>query len=167
MKRAYDTSFYRSLIGKVADSVNDIAIGIDVMTGFPAESDVHFQNTLALLTDLPATYLHVFPYSERPGTAALAITPKVPDKIKKERAAILRNLSAQKRDVFSQKYIGRILPVLVENAKDKNTGRHKGFSHNYLPVILDKHAASLINTVAKVKIDGYTEGKLTGKVIHE
>ena len=167
MKRTYDTAFYRSLIRKVADSIPDIAIGMDVMTGFPAESDVHFQNTLSFLTDLPATYLHVFPYSERPGTAALAITPKVPEKIKKERAATLRTLSAQKRAAFSQQYAGRILPVLVENTKDKKTGLHKGFSHNYLPVLLDKSHVSLVNTVAKVKIDGYTDGKLTGKVIHE
>ena len=167
MKRTYTATFYYSLIRKVVDCIPDVACGIDVMTGFPAEDDIHFQNTLALLTDLPAAYFHVFPYSERPGTAALDVHPKVPEKIKKERAAVFRALSTQKREAFSRKYVGRVLPVLVENSRDKKTGLHKGFSHNYLPVLLDKHPVSLVNTVARVQIDGYADGKLTGKVIHE
>ncbi len=167
MKRTYDVAFYHSLILRVAKAVPDIAIGIDVMTGFPGEGDAEFRNTLSLLTDLPAAYLHVFPYSERPGTAALDIMPKVPEKTKKERAAILRALSAKKREAFSRGFLGKILPVLVEQSKDKKTGLPKGFSHNYLPVILDKHPHCLVNTIAKVKIDNYQEGKLTGRVIHE
>jgi len=167
MMRTYTASFYRSLILQITETIPDIAIGIDVMTGFPAESDVHFQNTLSLLKDLPAAYFHVFPYSERPGTAALEIHPKVPEKVKKERAAILRALSLQKREAFARKYMGQILPVLVENTRDKKTGLHKGFSHNYLPVLLDKSPVSLVNTFVKVEIDDYTDGKLTGRVIHE
>jgi threonylcarbamoyladenosine tRNA methylthiotransferase MtaB len=166
MKRAYNTDDYRSLIQKIVASIADIAIGIDVMTGFPSETDTHFRNTLSLLNDLPVAYLHVFPYSERPGTAALDIHPKVPDKIKKERAALLRSLSCRKREAFARQYLGKILSVLVENAKDKKTGRLKGFSSNYLPVILDKSIHSLVNTVVNVRIDDYIDGKLTGEVIH-
>ena len=167
MKRRYDTSFYRSLIEKTSGAVADIAIGIDVMVGFPGEGENEFSHTLKLLEDIPVAYLHVFPYSERPGTAALDIHPKVPEKIKKERAAILRELSAKKRETFSRRFLGKTLPVLVEQSRDKKTARYKGFSHNYLPVLLDKHPASLVNTVVNVMIEQVQEGKLTGRIVHE
>ena len=166
MKRNYDTAFYRALIEKVAKTVSDIAIGIDVMVGFPGESEKEFGHTLELLSDLPAAYLHVFPYSERPGTAALAMHPKVPEKIKKERAAILRELGGKKRETFSLRFPGKTLPVLVEQTRDKKTGLHKGFSHNYLPVLLDKHPSSLVNTIVMTRIEYYREGKLTGRIVH-
>lgn len=167
MKRHYDSAFYRALIEKVARTVADIAIGVDVMVGFPGEGEKEFVHTLNLLSDLPAAYLHIFPYSERPGTAALTLQPKVPQKTKKERAAILRELSAKKRETFSREFIGKTLPVLVEQTRDKKTGLHKGFSHNYLPVLLDKHPSSLVNTVVMTSIENYSEGKLQGRVTHE
>lgn len=167
MKRHYDSAFYRALIEKVAQTVADIAIGVDVMVGFPGEGEKEFVHTLNLLSDLPAAYLHIFPYSERPGTAALTLQPKVPQKTKKERAAILRELSAKKRETFSREFIGKTLPVLVEQTRDKKTGLHKGFSHNYLPVLLDKHPSSLVNTVVMTSIENYSEGKLQGRVTHE
>ncbi|MEE9912446.1 MAG: tRNA (N(6)-L-threonylcarbamoyladenosine(37)-C(2))-methylthiotransferase MtaB [Deltaproteobacteria bacterium] len=166
MKRRYDTAFYRALIEKVARTVNDIAIGIDVMVGFPGESEKEFDQTLKLLEDLPVAYLHVFPYSERPGTAALGLHPRVPEKIKKERAAILRDLGQKKREIFSRRFLGKTLPVLVEQSRDKKTGLAKGFSHNYLPVLLDKHPASLVNTVVIARAEKYQDGKLIGRVIH-
>ncbi len=166
MKRRYDRIFYRSLIEKTAQTVDDIAIGMDVMVGFPGEGEKEFGHTLKLLEELPAAYLHVFPYSERPGTDALNIEPKVPEKIKKERAAILRELGAKKRETFSRKFLGKVLPVLVEQTRDKKTGLHKGFSHNYLPVILDKQPPSLVNTIVRVSAEHYRDGKLTGRVVH-
>lgn len=167
MKRRYDTACYRALIEKMVKTVEDIAIGIDVMVGFPGEGEKEFAHTVKLLEESPAAYLHVFPYSERPGTAALEIHPKVPEKIKKERAAILRDLSAKKRETFSRRFIGKTLPVLVEQSRDKKTGRYKGFSHNYLPVLLDKHPLSSVNSILPVRIEQYWEGKLTGRVFHE
>jgi len=167
MKRRYDTAFYRSLIEKVAKTITDIAIGIDIMVGFPGEGEREFNHTLKLLSDLPVAYLHVFPYSERPQTGALAIQPKVPEKIKKERDAILRELSVKKRETFALQFLGKTLPVLVEQTRDKKTGLAKGFSHNYLPVLLDKHPASLVNTIITVRIEHYQEGKLTGRVVYE
>ncbi|MDD4356388.1 MAG: tRNA (N(6)-L-threonylcarbamoyladenosine(37)-C(2))-methylthiotransferase MtaB, partial [Smithellaceae bacterium] len=84
MKRNYDAASYRNRVERVVQAMKDIAIGIDVMVGFPGEGEKEFLNTLHLLEELPATYLHVFPYSERPGTAALAIQPRVDEKTKKE-----------------------------------------------------------------------------------
>jgi threonylcarbamoyladenosine tRNA methylthiotransferase MtaB len=90
----------------------------------------------------------------------------VDEKTKKERAAVLRNLGDQKREKFSRRFIGKTLPVLVEQSPDRKTGLGKGFSHNYLPVILDKHHEILVNTILNVRIEQYREGKLTGRVVH-
>lgn len=166
MKRSYDTALYRALIENVARTVVDIAVGIDVMVGFPGEGEEEFGHTRRLLEELPVAYLHVFPYSERPGTAALAIHPKVPEKIKKERAAILREVGVKKKEAFARRFLGKTLPVLVEQTRDKKTGLAKGFSHNYLPVLLDKSPASLVNTLVRVKIEKVQEGKLTGRTLN-
>ena len=166
MKRSYDRDFFRSLINRVSLGVPDIAIGADVMVGFPGEGEKEFAQTLSLLEELPLAYLHVFPYSERPGTAAFGLPRKVPDKIKKERAAMLRTLGAGKREAFLQKFLGRTLPVLVEGSSGKNNGPAKGFSHNYLPVVLGRDTAGRANTIVRVKITAYHHGRLTGEVVY-
>ena len=166
MKRNYDSAFFRFLIEKVTRAVADIAIGIDVMVGFPGEGEKEFSSTVRLLEDMPLAYLHVFPYSERPGTAALALEPKVPEKVKKERAAYLREISTKKREIFSRRFLERTLPVLVEQTRDKKTGMAKGFTHNYLPVLLDKYSVSLLNTVVPARMEQVREGKLTGRIVH-
>jgi threonylcarbamoyladenosine tRNA methylthiotransferase MtaB len=109
MKRGYDSYFYRMLIEKISIVLGDLAIGVDVMVGFPGEGDAEFNNTFKLLQDLPVAYLHVFPYSERPGTTAQKLYPKVPEKTKKERASILRNLSSKKREEFALRFLGKKL----------------------------------------------------------
>lgn len=167
MKRRYDTAFYRALIENVVRTAADIAVGIDVMVGFPGEGEKEFCRTMELLEKIPAAYLHVFPYSERPGTAALELQPKVPALVKKERAASLRALGAKKREAFARRFAGSILPVLAEKTRDKNTGLAKGFSHNYLPVLLDKSTASLVNKLVNVRIDHFRDGKLIGRVLDE
>lgn len=167
MKRTYDTAFYRSLLTRIVQSVPDIAIGVDVLTGFPGEGEAEFHNTLSLIEELPTAYLHVFPYSERPGTAAVKLTPKVSEKTKKDRAAILRDISARKREAFARRFLERTLAVLIENTKDRKTGFSKGLTHNYLPVILDQHDPSFVNRVVSVTILGYKDGKLSGRIVHE
>ena len=163
MNRKYAPADYRRAVESVIAAVPDVAIGADAMVGFPGESDQAFDRTVALLSDLPVAYLHVFPYSERPKTEAVSFEPKVPEKIKKERAAILRKLSDQKREAFSRRFVGRILPVLVEQTKDKKTGLPKGFSHNYLPVVLDGVNAPRANQMVKVRVQQYKSGKLHGR----
>ena len=165
MKRNYDSDFYRMLIEKISAAVNDVAIGVDVMVGFPGEGDAEFNNTFQLLQDLPVAYLHVFPYSERPGTAAQKLYPQVPEKIKKERASILRNLSSKKREEFALRFLGKKLDVLVEKAKDKKTGLRKGFSKNYLPVLLENNDSSVANKIVKICAEKYQDGKLYGKIV--
>ena len=165
MKRDYDAVFFRKLIEKIHSAISDIAIGVDVMVGFPSESDKQFENTYNLLECLPIAYLHVFPYSARPGTAAQEFQPRVPDKIKKERAALLRKLSAQKQEKYGLRFLGKPLRVLVESTKDKKTGLLKGFSQNYLPFLLDEKFSFSINKIAAVQAGKYVAGKFYGEII--
>ncbi len=165
MKRNYDSSFYRNLIEKITSSLDNVSIGVDVMVGFPGEGDKEFENTYRLLQNLPVAYLHVFPYSDRPLTAASKLLPKIPYKIKKERALLLRELSAKKRETFASRFLGRRLLVLVEKSKDKNTGLFKGFSENYIPVLLENGNNSSVNNIVPVISDKYDHGRLYGKII--
>lgn len=165
MKRNYDARFFCNLIEKINSRISDIAIGVDVMVGFPSESDEQFKNTLNLLESMPIAYLHVFPYSERPQTAAQNIQPRIPEKIKKERALILRKLSAQKQEKHALRFLGKPLQVLVESTKDKKTGLWKGFSQNYLPFLLDESFSSSVNKIVTVRAERYTAGKLYGKIV--
>jgi threonylcarbamoyladenosine tRNA methylthiotransferase MtaB len=166
MKRDYDADFYRKLIGKITAAVNDVAIGVDVMVGFPSEGEEEFNSTLSLLKEIPVAYLHVFPYSERPQTSAREIQPKVTESIKKKRAAIIRSLGAKKRDEFTQRFLGKKLRVLVEKIKDKKTGLMKGVSQNYLPVLIDKTDFSVLNKIVIVQTQDIRYGELYGKIVH-
>ena len=166
MKRDYDAAFYRKLIGKIAAEVNDVAIGVDVMVGFPSEGEEEFNATLSLLKEIPIAYLHVFPYSERPQTSAREIMPKVTASVKKQRATILRSLGAKKREGFTQRFLGKELRVLVEKIKDKKTGLMKGVSQNYLPVLIDKPDLSALNKVVIVQTQDIRYGELYGKIVH-
>jgi threonylcarbamoyladenosine tRNA methylthiotransferase MtaB len=166
MKRDYNSRFYRQLIENIYTRIGNIAIGVDVMVGFPGEGEKEFEHTVKLLQDLPVAYLHVFPYSERPGTIAQKIEPKVPGKIKKERALVLRNLNSRKRQEYATRFLGEKLSVLVEKEKDKKTGLMKGFSQNYLPFLFSG-SSSAINSIVTVRADKYQEGKVYGKIIIE
>ena len=166
MKRDYDSRFFRQLIENICARFSNMAIGTDVMVGFPGEGEKEFANTLKLLSDLPVAYLHVFPYSERLGTIAQKIEPKVPAKIKKERALVLKNLSAQKRQEYAVRFSGKKLSVLVESTKDKKTGLLRGFSQNYLPFLLSGDI-SFQNKIVIARADKYQDGKLYGKIIGE
>ncbi len=166
MKRDYDAAFYRKLIEKIVATVNDVAIGVDVMVVFTSEGEEEFNSTLGLLQDLHVAYLHVFPYSERPQTLAQKIQPKVTESIKRERAAILRSLGAKKREGFTLRSLGKKLQVLVEKMKDKKTGLMTGFSQNYLPVLIDKSDSSALNKVVIIQTQDIRDGKLYGKIVH-
>lgn len=167
MKRDYDADFYRQLIEKITATVKNVAIGVDVMVGFPAEGEKEFNNTLHLLEEIPIAYLHVFPYSERPQTSARKIQPKVNGSLIKKRAAILRSLGAKKKETFTKRFLGKELRVLVEKIKDKKTGLMKGVSQNYLPVLIDKPDLSTLNKIVIVQTQDIRHGELYGKIVSE
>jgi len=164
MGRNYDRAFFRNRVHGIKEAVPDIAVGIDVMAGFPGEGETEFQNTVSLIAELPVAYLHVFPYSERPGTVASRLPGKVNEAVKKRRCEILRKLGQEKRTAFAEKMIGKELPVLVEDKKDRQTGLLTGLSDNYIPVVIEQGKSPLINCVLRVRPDYSMDGKLHGRI---
>lgn len=146
MNRHYDTTFFRALIEQLVAKIPDLAIGLDLIAGFPGESADEFANTLALIEALPVTHLHVFPYSKRPGTPAALMAEQVAPEVIKERAAQLRTLGVAKLDAFIRRFIGRELEVVVEGGG--KGGVLRGISRNYLPIRFSGDAALIGQAVA-------------------
>lgn len=113
MFRKYRTQHYATRVQLARELMPDTAIGADVMTGFPGETDTEFSETVEFIEKQPFTYLHVFTYSERPGTAAAAMDQTVPVEIRRERTRVLRELSARKNLEFRRRMLGRTLPVVT------------------------------------------------------
>jgi len=113
MYRPYTPQYYSELVSGIRERIPDAAIGADVMVGFPRETDDDFAATFRLIEESPLTYLHVFPYSSRPGTVAAALSNHIPDHVARFRAKTLRNLIAHKNEVFRRSLIGREFDVLT------------------------------------------------------
>ena len=151
MHRHYDTALFSDRIMKIKEAMPDAFIGVDVMVGCRGETPECFDETFALLDRLPVSQLHVFPYSERPGTAALKIPYIVDDKEKKRRSQLLLELSRRKTEDFYNIYIGKEAEVLFEKAS-RGKFLH-GYTKNYLRV--ETHyptPAELDNKIVKVKL---------------
>ncbi|MHB8772118.1 MAG: tRNA (N(6)-L-threonylcarbamoyladenosine(37)-C(2))-methylthiotransferase MtaB [Syntrophales bacterium] len=158
MHRDYRAAFFRGLVERLHEAVPGIAVGIDVMAGFPGETEAAFANTLRLVEELPVAYLHVFPYSRRPGTPAASLPGQVDAGEKKRRTAALRLLADQKRRAFATRFIGEPLAVLVESRADAKTGLALGFSDNYIPVAVRGDAPA--NRVVRVTPVCWRDGRL-------
>ena len=113
MRRPYSPEYYADLVRRIRHRVPDAAIGADVMVGFPGEMDDDFSATFRLIEDSPLTYLHVFPYSSRPGTVAAGLPHAIPEQVSRLRARGLRNLAAQKNEEFRRQMIGQEIDVLT------------------------------------------------------
>jgi len=113
MYRPYTRDYYSTLVSRVRGRVPEAAIGADVMVGFPGETDEDFMDTYRLVEESPLTYLHIFPFSSRPGTVAADLSNPIPDHVARFRAKALRNLIDQKNEVFRRELIGRDLDVLT------------------------------------------------------
>lgn len=135
MRRRYRSEYYRRRIETLASAMEDVGIGVDVIVGFPGETEEEFETTRRFLSNLPISYLHVFPYSEREGTIASTSEKVVPQSIRRERVRILRELSTRLSRTFSERFIGTTRPVLVESID--NAGNHVGYTDNYVRVTFD------------------------------
>jgi len=133
MHRRYRAAEFSATITNCKEKLPAAAIGVDVLVGFPGETEQDFLQTYELVEKLPVTYLHVFPYSKRPGTPAAKMARQIPRKIKEERVAVLRKLDHKKRTDFYNSRIGTVHPVLVESEKSAG-GLARGFTDNYIPV---------------------------------
>lgn len=130
MRRKYDTSLYTNRIELIKAIQPDCCIGVDVIVGYPGETDEAFQKTYDYLRDLPISYLHVFTYSERANTTAKKLANAVPMNIRKERSNMLRILSDKKKRAFYESQLGKSHIVLWES--ENQDGLMYGFSENYI-----------------------------------
>ncbi|HMS33007.1 MAG TPA: MiaB/RimO family radical SAM methylthiotransferase [Ignavibacteria bacterium] len=149
MRRRYDSEYYRELILKINQEIKDAGIGVDVIVGFPGETEKHFENTYNFLESLQISYLHVFSYSERSNTDAVNLSGRVDVRDRKRRSELLRNLSGKKRFDFYSKYTGTVQKVLFETRKNNDT--IEGFTANYIKVKTNSNAG-LENKIAEVKL---------------
>ncbi|HAO29066.1 MAG TPA: tRNA (N(6)-L-threonylcarbamoyladenosine(37)-C(2))-methylthiotransferase MtaB [Chryseobacterium indologenes] len=141
MKRRYLTKLYSDRVSKIREVMPDAAIGVDVIDGFPGETEEKFMETYNFLNELPITYLHVFTYSERENTEATAMDGVVPVAERKKRNKMLRILSEKKKMAFYQTQLGKTLPVLWEH--ENKDGKMFGFTENYVRVQKDFDPASV------------------------
>ncbi|PLX96464.1 MAG: tRNA (N(6)-L-threonylcarbamoyladenosine(37)-C(2))-methylthiotransferase MtaB [Desulfuromonas sp.] len=154
MNRHYTTAFYRDLLCGIHQRQPDAAIGLDIITGFPGETEEQFAATCDYLESLPFTHLHVFPYSRRPGTPAARLPNQLPGDLIKERAALLREIGERKLAAYGAGFVGKILEIILEGGGDN--GLKKGLSENYLNVLLPLDAGQQGESlqVRIVKVEG-------------
>lgn len=133
MNRKYKVKNYQERIEALSKARSKVAIGADVIVGYPEETEAEFQKTLECIESFPLTYLHVFSFSARPGTRAERFLDNVPSPVKKQRVTSLRKVSLKKRNAFYKQFINRTVPVLVEKKRDKS-GWLRGYTPHYVPV---------------------------------
>lgn len=137
MKRPYTGRLFADKVELLAREVKNISIGTDVIVGFPGEGEKEFENTYNMIENLPLSYLHIFPYSDRRGTPAEGYDKKVNPKVIKERCRRLKELDNIKRKEFYDNFIGTDMNVLVESTRAKKSGLLRGRTSNYIPVEFD------------------------------
>ena len=164
MHRHYDRQLFADKIHRIKEVMPDAFIGVDVMVGCRGETPECFEETYTFLDSLDVTQLHVFPYSERPGTSALSIPYVVSDADKRERSQRLLGLSDQKTQAFYQKYIGQDAEVLFEKAT-RGRAMH-GFTRNYIRVELSPAMAreDYDNLLIQVRLGDFNHDKTALKV---
>ncbi len=162
MHRPYDTAYVAWLVDRIKRTLPDAAVGMDVLVGFPGETPEAFERTCALIRRLPVSYLHVFPYSHRQGTAAAALPDPVPPSIIKQRCTLLRKLGAEKRKAFYHAAIGSTGQVVFEEQRDRITGRLKGFTGNYIPVIMEGRVGRC-GRITEVRLDRIEKNRVVAK----
>jgi len=157
MHRKYRPWHYADRIERIRRAMPDAAIGADVMVGFPGETDEEFEQTRALIAQLPFTYLHVFTYSSRPGTPSAEMARQVPVQVARERNRILRELAAEKKRAFMQGFVGREVEAITLTHYDG--GFTEALADNYVKVMVNGHYQpnQLLNVIIDFTVaDGVT-----------
>lgn len=164
MKRRYERELFAHKVERIRSVMKDAFIGVDVIVGMRGETDEYFEDAYRFIENLDITQLHVFSYSERPGTAALRIPNVVPDNVKKERSNRLLSLSERKTKAFYTAHMGEEAEVLVEHPK-RGCKPH-GFTKNYIRVELNANS-SQINKILRVKLSDFNDmgDALTASII--
>ncbi len=159
MRRHYDSSLFADKVRAIREAMPDAFIGVDLIVGARGETAEEFEVSRRFIEGLDISRLHVFPYSERPGTRALQLGGAVSQADKQRRAAVILRMSEEKLNAFASRFIGAVRPVLVEHAR--SDGKMLGLTDNYLRVEIPRDD-SLANTVVPVglaSIEGMDEGE--------
>ena len=163
MKRRYQRELYADKVQKIKSLMPDASIGVDVIIGFPGETDDFFLETYKFINELDIAYLHVFTYSERPNTEAVLMDGVVPKQIRNKRSKMLRGLSAKKLMAFYHHQLGSTHRVLFEKAEKEH--QMFGFTENYIKVV-HPYDKNLVNTVQEVVLMNVDEkGNVVGKIL--
>ena len=155
MRRRYKRNLYAERVNKIKSVMPDACIGVDVIVGFPGETESDFMDTYRFLNELDISYLHVFTYSERENTDAAELKDVVPIPERKRRNKMLRILSEKKKNYFYSQFINKEFPVLIE--EENKDGYIAGFTSNYIRVSIP-YDRSLINSLVKVKLISFDGG---------
>ena len=148
MRRRYKRDLFVNRVTRIKQTIADACIGVDVIVGFPGETEKDFLDTFNFLNELDISYLHVFTYSERPNTDAIEISEIVSKEIRRERSKMLHILSDKKRRFFHDQFISKYRPVLFENIKN---GKLLGHTDNYIQIQMEG-GNELINSIHSVKL---------------
>ena len=164
MKRRYRTKLYKDRVQRIKDKIPDCCIGVDVIVGFPGETEAHFLETYQMLNELDISYLHVFTYSERANTEAVKMEGTIEMAIRKQRSKMLRILSAKKKRAFYEKNIGTTRTVLFEH--ENKDGYIHGFTENYIKVKVG-YDPGLRNQNIKVKLNNFADdGNINAEILN-
>ena len=165
MKRRYMTGLYTERVARIKNVMPNCCIGVDVIVGFPGETEEHFLETYHYLNELDISYLHVFTYSERDNTEAAKMSGVVPKQVRNKRSKMLRGLSVKKRRSFYESQLGEQLSVLFEG--ENKGGYIHGFTENYVKVKTPWNP-SLVNTIHNIKLIRIAEdGLVTMEFLHQ
>ena len=153
MNRQYTVKNYLSLVAKIKKRVKDVAITTDVLVGFPGETDRNFCNTVRCLEEVSPLRTHIFSFSPREGTSAFNLPQRIKPQIIKERATLLREVTAECSYKFRKKFLGKEITVLIESRPDKKSGYFCGYSENYIRVLVEDASKKDVNRLVQVKVE--------------
>ena len=166
MNRPYTSKTYRDLVYHIVSVMPDVAIGVDVLVGFPGETERAFENTCSLIEQLPIAYLHVFPFSMQKQTTASTLRDRVPPEAIKKSCQHVRAIGETKRRRIYEKASGSTCEVLIEGKRDRATGYLKGLTRNYIPVLLEG-ADELYHQVVEIRLDKIERGRVFGACLSQ
>ncbi|MBI3636938.1 MAG: tRNA (N(6)-L-threonylcarbamoyladenosine(37)-C(2))-methylthiotransferase MtaB [Candidatus Rokubacteria bacterium] len=166
MRRPYTVDRYRALVDRLTAAIPRLGLGADVIVGFPGETPADFDETRAVVADLPFTYLHVFPYSDRAGTEAAAMGDRVETRETTRRGRVLRALAAEKNAGFQRAMVGTVVEVLVLETPAEDGRRLVGLTGNYIEVAF-AGAPALRRRIARVRVEGVTGKRAEGILVRE
>ena len=161
MNRHYPVEYYLEQIEDIASRFHKPFIGSDIIAGFVGETEDDFQITVENLEKSKLTQIHTFPYSIRKGTIAEQLPGHLPDKVKEERASVIKKISIEKYKQFLKSNIGEYAEVLIEKKLDKN-GNYKGVTRNYITLKLDKGEFNTLQRVQITEANVVERGLLSG-----